>query len=421
MRRKAIVLIVVAAVTGVTGDVGLTAAENIDPCDDGSQYAYGENVGWLNFEPVYGPGVTVTDEKLTGFVWAANVGWINLDPNFAGVANDGTGLLSGFAWGENIGWINFNPKVPDDDTHYGVTINGDGNFDGFAWGENIGWIHFRSASAPSYKVQTSWITSCLVGFDDLEELSRQWLLQIGRTPVGHWRFDEGWGGTAVDSGSGENDGMLVGDPQWTSGRIGDYAVDLDGSGDYVRTEDVTTGLDFAPNSFSVSAWVRARQVSGGWRTVLEYNRYGTNWFGLWLNQSGRFHFRVGYNTKDSEQILNPDEWHLLTGTYEAATKRMSLYVDEQFDSSAVQSAGRFSTPVRAKLTIGVRQWEDAEYFDGMIDDVRVYAGALSAAEVAALSSGSLGDIDGDGGVDLVDYSRLAELWLELCPPGWSLN
>ncbi len=26
-------------------------AENIDPYNDSSQYAYSENVGWLNFEP----------------------------------------------------------------------------------------------------------------------------------------------------------------------------------------------------------------------------------------------------------------------------------------------------------------------------------------------------------------------------------
>ena len=26
-------------------------AENIDPNNDDSQYAYGENVGWVNFEP----------------------------------------------------------------------------------------------------------------------------------------------------------------------------------------------------------------------------------------------------------------------------------------------------------------------------------------------------------------------------------
>ena len=37
------------------------SAENIDPNDDDSQYAYGENTGWLNFKPqVQGdPGVHV--------------------------------------------------------------------------------------------------------------------------------------------------------------------------------------------------------------------------------------------------------------------------------------------------------------------------------------------------------------------------
>ena len=43
-------------------------AENIDPDDDESQYAYGENIGWLNFEPMFGPGVTVSDTELTGSV-----------------------------------------------------------------------------------------------------------------------------------------------------------------------------------------------------------------------------------------------------------------------------------------------------------------------------------------------------------------
>ncbi len=125
-------------------------AENIDPDNDGSQYAYGQNVGWLNFEPnVAEPnvGATVSEEKLTGFIWAENIGWINLDPNDddpnTGVSNDGSGHLSGLAWGENVGWINFNPEVSGDPNHYGVTIDFDGNFDGYAWGENIGWINFN--------------------------------------------------------------------------------------------------------------------------------------------------------------------------------------------------------------------------------------------------------------------------------------
>lgn len=44
----------------------LALAENIDPNEDDSQYAYGQNVGWLNFEPNEGPGVTVTTNRLIG-------------------------------------------------------------------------------------------------------------------------------------------------------------------------------------------------------------------------------------------------------------------------------------------------------------------------------------------------------------------
>ena len=46
--------------------VGIAAAENVDPTNDGSQYAWGENVGWLNAEPGGdgGPGVQVDDRLI---------------------------------------------------------------------------------------------------------------------------------------------------------------------------------------------------------------------------------------------------------------------------------------------------------------------------------------------------------------------
>jgi len=134
-------------------------AENVDPNNDGSQYAYGENIGWLNAEPggEGGPGVVVEDTKLTGYIWGENIGWVSLSCENTGtcgtvdygVNNDGSGKLSGYAWGENVGWINFAPSGG------GVTINSSGNFSGWAWGENIGWLHFRNPSIP-YKVQTEW-------------------------------------------------------------------------------------------------------------------------------------------------------------------------------------------------------------------------------------------------------------------------
>ncbi len=128
-------------------------AENIDAANDGSKYAYGENIGWINFKPSQGPGVTVAGTGVTGYAWSENIGWINFAPAFGGVTiNPTTGVLGGYAWGENVGWINFAP------TGGGVFIDACGDFNGMAWGENIGWISFRSDGANPFYLRTSWVS-----------------------------------------------------------------------------------------------------------------------------------------------------------------------------------------------------------------------------------------------------------------------
>ncbi|HDZ54156.1 MAG TPA: peptidoglycan-binding protein [Candidatus Nealsonbacteria bacterium] len=117
-------------------------------------YAWGENAGWINFNPSQGEGVTVTNSAVAGYAWGENVGWINLNPTYGGVTNDGQGNLSGYAWGENVGWINFNP------TGSQVIIDGStGDFSGYAWGENVGWISFSCANC---NINTSWRKTVVV-------------------------------------------------------------------------------------------------------------------------------------------------------------------------------------------------------------------------------------------------------------------
>jgi hypothetical protein len=141
-------------------------AQNIDPYNNGSKYAYGENVGWFNFKPTQGVGVTLRAGKVSGYVWQENIGWINLSPaSYGGVIYDSGWNLSGYAWGENVGWIKFNPN------YGGVTIDDAGNFSGWAWGENIGWIHFSSTAPVNYGVR-----ACVVGLDDLHNFAQQWLM-----------------------------------------------------------------------------------------------------------------------------------------------------------------------------------------------------------------------------------------------------
>jgi hypothetical protein len=118
-------------------------AENIDPYEDNSQYAYSENTGWLNFEPATVDGAQVESEKLTGWVWAENIGWISFSCDNS----------------SSCGTVD-----------YGVTIDEQGNFNGWAWSENVGWIHFNSASPVAYKVQ-----ACKVSLDDLANFVSYWL------------------------------------------------------------------------------------------------------------------------------------------------------------------------------------------------------------------------------------------------------
>jgi len=139
--------------------------ENIDPDGDGHQYAWGENIGWLNAEPDGGNGTQVADFALTGWMWAENIGWVSLSCTNTsvcaatpyGVANDGSGQLSGFAWSENAGWVNFSPSTCAGDPTCGVKIDpATGYFSGRAWSENDGWITFSSGPPETWTVRSSW-------------------------------------------------------------------------------------------------------------------------------------------------------------------------------------------------------------------------------------------------------------------------
>ena len=92
-----------------------------------ANYAWGENMAWINFAPttsgVYS-GLAITDTAITGYAWSAIDGWINFGPTNSGqgVTNTSDGVLDGNAWSSNLGWISF----------AGVTINSSGKFIGTA-------------------------------------------------------------------------------------------------------------------------------------------------------------------------------------------------------------------------------------------------------------------------------------------------
>ena len=62
-------------------DFGVNTIE--DPSVPGEYYlrgyAYGANVGWINFENTGNARVVLSNNRLRGYAYGANIGWINLD------------------------------------------------------------------------------------------------------------------------------------------------------------------------------------------------------------------------------------------------------------------------------------------------------------------------------------------------------
>ena len=131
------------------------AAFAVTTIDAGNHYAYGANLGWVDWRGDTTNGAVMGEYVCSGYLYSANVGWINLGSgspangisyqnNSAtdfGVNNDGAGNLSGYAYGANIGWIAF-------ETNGAPQINlKTGAFSGSVYSANCGWISLSNSFA----------------------------------------------------------------------------------------------------------------------------------------------------------------------------------------------------------------------------------------------------------------------------------
>ncbi len=96
-----------------------------------SGFVWMENAGFLNLgdgTPVNGVAYSNTNGTDTG---------VNIQP---------TGNLAGLAWGENIGWINFDTAAALTASGQQARL-ASGRLRGYAWGENIGWINLDDTTS----------------------------------------------------------------------------------------------------------------------------------------------------------------------------------------------------------------------------------------------------------------------------------
>jgi len=193
--------------------------------------------------------------------------------------------------------------------------------------------------------------------------------------ISFWTFDD----NAVTEKTvkdlwGNNDGTMMGNAKTGEGNIGQALV-LDGAGSYVsitQPQDIPKGND----TYAIEAWFYANtmKVEGimGWGTWGASNQ--VNALRLGTDVNGFRHYWWG-NDLDKATGDISKAWHHIIAQYDGKTR--SLWFDGELINSDTP-AGHNAQIV--DVNIGVTN-NRSEFWDGKIDELRLYNRALKEDEI----------------------------------------
>jgi len=194
--------------------------------------------------------------------------------------------------------------------------------------------------------------------------------------VAAFGFDEASGTTALDASGNGNAGQISGATRVPGGRFGG-ALSFNGTSNLVSVSDAAT-LDLT-NGITLEAWVQPTAISG-WQTAILKEGTSALVYALYANEDpvgpAGYVSISGDKSVTGTGTLPLNTWSHIAMTYDGANMRLYLNgvqvrVRAQTGSTAVSNG---------MLRIGGNTvW--GEYFAGLIDEVRVYNRALTAAEI----------------------------------------
>jgi len=190
-------------------------------------------------------------------------------------------------------------------------------------------------------------------------------------------FDYDDGSKARDRSGYGNDGTIYGATK-TAGKIGS-ARDFDGVDDRIEAPH-SASLDIT-KAITVEVWIKSLDARDA--GIISKDDGGTArswWLITWADDLPRFlAYFVTLDGTDgvvATTKLTDNKWHHIAATYDGST--IKIYFDGNLEGtkSRVDTIKSTTAPVRVATYLGV------SYFrKGMIDEVRIYRRALSAAEI----------------------------------------
>ena len=228
-----------------------------------------------------------------------------------------------------------------------------------------------------------------------------------QTPVGWWKFDDGSGNTAADYSGNGYTATLVNGVSWITGKMGDEVSANSANRQYVSIPSIDLS---GTNAVTVALWANRTYSTVGGHVLFEatknFNHSTTGFVFLPDDDTcqgiqAALHGDVGYTANCYSQPSS-GIWHYLALVFDKSQtggNAVAFYVDgvlqtPSWSVSASTNTNSFGNdPIYLFSRGGTSQ-----FGSGTMDDLRIYKGALTAAQVQQVYKGAKSELYSPSGL-----------------------